>query len=287
MVLLIALTALAFTPMVLGQPTQVTSTVNLTYLTVQLSYPSEVTPGDSVTVNVQGTANGAFQLGSLAATTYYASGSGLQQVSTATIASNQYMASGDKVSKDIRIVIPSDAPRTSLFAVVSESVMTQNIYYGYYDFPYYAQYYNYSSHHHHYSSLFIAAYPAYYSTTTTDQGVAPLSYIKATTPEYVQLQSQYNSLQQQLNQTQSQNNQLQSQNGQLQQQLQNQQNLVNQKDAQINDLNNRIISAQATIQELEIAAVILAIAIAVVGLVAWRVSSSRRKQETQTQPQST
>jgi hypothetical protein len=268
LLMLTVVTVLPLSPMVFGQPTQISSTVTLTYLNVQLSYPSEVLPTDTVTVNVQATAKTSFQLTSLSATIYYAAGTSLQQVASATIASNLWMSSGNKVNKDVQVTIPSDAPRTSLFTVVTEKTRSPTYdYYAYY-YPYFYYYDNYS----HYPYYYYAVYPTYYYTTTSDNAVAPLSYIKATTPEYTALQSQYENLQGQLNQTQAQNKQ-------LQQQLQDQQNLVNQKNAQINDLNTQLNSAQTTIRDLEIAAVILVVVIIVVGLVMWRVGRPKQPEE--------
>jgi NADH:ubiquinone oxidoreductase subunit B-like Fe-S oxidoreductase len=80
----------------------------------------------------------------------------------------------------------------------------------------------------HHQTYYFAYYPSYSYGTSTDQAIAPLSYIKATTPEFVALQSGYQKLQQQVNQTQSQNRQLQI--------------TASQQSAAINQLNQQLAS---------------------------------------------
>lgn len=189
---------------VLAQSSQSTSTVNLTYLTVQLSYPSQVLPGDVVTVNIQAGAKSSIDSTSLIAQIYYVNGAELQQLTSATI-SNNYLYAGNSLSKPIQFTIPKDAVRTSLIVVLTEKV--QRAYASYY--YYYPAYSNYSSPYCYYYPYWgydcsysytyygYMNYPSYSYETTTDSGIAPLSYIKATTPEFTSLQSQYQTLQSQ------------------------------------------------------------------------------------------
>lgn len=274
-VLLIALSsisAVAVSQPAQAQPTQVTNNINLTYLNVQLTFPSQINPGQTLTVNVQATAKNVFNLQSLTLQVYYGDGTSLHSVTTATLASKMNMNNGDKINKDVQVTVPVDVPRTSLIALVSESVSTSySNYYSYY--PYYDYYYpNYTCSD--YYSCYYSSYPYYsyyypyyysypsYSTSyspSTDSGLGPLSYVNATTPEYISLQSQYQSLQQQLNQAQSQNQQ-------LQQNLQNAQNQASQKDAQISDLNNQLTSTHNNILTLEVASGVLAIIAVLLGI---------------------
>ncbi len=263
-VLLVILASLFASQSVFAQSNQITSTVSLTHLNVQLTYPSQVLPGQSATINVTAQAKDSFQLANLTVQVYLADQNNLRQLLSTTVAQNTMMPSGNQINKQIQITVPSDAPRTSLVALITESVsMTPysypyayaypywsgNLYgnwYGYGSYPYYSYsspsyYYAYS-----YPSYPSYSYPPYNYQLGSDDAVAPLSYVPATTPEYAALQSQYQ--------------QLQTQNQQLQQQLQASQNSTAQKDSTISNLNSQLSSAQGTTTLLEIVAVILAIA---------------------------
>jgi hypothetical protein len=222
----------------------------------------------------------------LTAQIFYVDGNSLRQLASVTASSSTYMNNVAALSKQITFTIPQDAPRTSLSALVTESVQrTYGSYYSYY-YPayYYAAYYNYSNpscyyypdYYDYYGycsysytyypyaysyypySYDYYAYPSYSYTTSTDSGIAPLSYIRAQTPEYSALQTQYHIAEQQLNQSQAQNQQ-------LQQQLQNSQNAIAQRDTTIASLTQQLSTNQNTNTTFEIAAVGLAILAGVFG----------------------
>ena len=93
-----------------------------------------------------------------------------------------------------------------------------------------------------------------------------MPYIKATTPEQQNLQSQNQQLQQQLNQTQANNQQLQQQlsqaqsdNQRLQQQLQDTQHAIDQQNSANTDLNQQLTSNKNLTYGLGGLAVLLAI----------------------------
>ncbi|MGA2626170.1 MAG: hypothetical protein ABSF63_03800 [Candidatus Bathyarchaeia archaeon] len=230
----------------LAQQTQASYTVNLSSFTLQVTYPSEVMPGQNITVNVQASpkTTGTY-LQTLAATVYYGDTSGLHALTTQTLVSNAANGYGSfstgSFSKNFTVNIPQNAPRTSLVAIFSETVQSNN--YNYYNYPSYFGYlYN-------GNPLFYSNYPSY--STTTDDAIAPLSYVKATTPEYVTLQSEYQMLQQQLNQTQAQNQQLQT--------------TISQQSATISLLSQQLASVNSTTQTyqgLALVAVIIAVALA-------------------------
>lgn len=298
--LVILAASLFYGQFAIAQSAQSSYTANLTYLTVQLSYPSQVMPGDSVTVNLQATAKQNIATLSLAAQIFYSDGTNLHQLASATFNSN-YMNNGGSFSKQVQFTVPQDAPRTSLFATLTENIKTAYVDYYYYPaYNYSYSPYCYNDHHHYYCQYYYGgyynssspycyhdqyygyycqyyymAYPSYTYATTTDTGLAPLSYIKATTPEYVSLQSQYQSLQQQLAQSQSQNQQLetqnqqlQNQNQQLQQNLQNAQNTNSQRETTISSLNQQLSTSQGVNGTLEVVTVGLAVLAIVLGALA-------------------
>jgi hypothetical protein len=293
-VLVILAASLFYGQFAVAQSNQTSYTANLTYLTVQLTYPSQVMPGDSVTVNLQATAKQNIASLSLVAQIFYSDGANLRQLASTTFDSSS-MNGGGSFIKQIQFTVPQDAPRTSLLATLTENVKTAYVNYYYYPaynysyspfcyydhHHYYCEYYywgydNYSSPYCYYDVFsgycqnYYMAYPSYTYTTTTDSSLAPLSYIKASTPEYVSLQSQYQSLQQQLAQSQSQNQQLQSQNQQLQNQnqqlqqnLQSVQSTNSQRETTISSLNQQLTSSQGLNGTLEaVTAGLAAIAIA-------------------------
>jgi hypothetical protein len=215
-------------------------------------------------------------LTSLIVQVYLADQSNLRQLVSATVAQNLWITGGNQINKDIQATVPLDAPRTSLIAQVSEKVRTT-----YYDYSYYYPFWYGSYDHDNYSyPYYYFIYPSYYYVTTSDDAVAPLSYVKATTPEYVALQSQYQQLQQTLNQTLAQNQQ-------LQQNLQSAQATISQKDSMISDLNGQLASTRNTITLLEIIAVILAVVTAALAIVHFRPAKGKASEHTGQQDTST
>ena len=234
-------------------------TVRLNSFILQVTYPAEVLPGDNVTVYVQGSPTGsAVYLQSLTVTIYYADAAGLHQVSTQSLFAsyppnlyNNYVSYGysGSFSKNFTVTVPENAPRTSLVALFSETV--QPNYYSYggyaYNYPSYSSY-------PYYPSYTVYVSPAYYPYTSnsysSDQGIAPLSYIKANTPESVTLISENQLLQQQVSQ-------LQSQNQQLQTKLSDQSATINQLTQQLASMGGTVQAYQMLILTLGVLAAIL------------------------------
>ena len=256
----------------LAQSSQLSYTVNLIWFTLQVTCPSEVMPGDAINVSVHGSpTSGYVYLQNLTATIYYADSSGLHQVATWVLASNpisSYAYYGyygsvptGSFSKNFTLIVPNNAPRTSLEALFSESTQYSSYsYYGpvswsdwVYGDPVFSSYY---------PPVLYSYYPG--PGVSIDQALAPLSYIKATTPEYVALQSQYHNLQQELNQTQRQNQQLQT--------------TITQQSTMINQLNQRLTAANDTAQAFEAATTILLIM--TLGLLAFLVYQRRKRWKT-------
>ena len=170
-------TSMFMSPLAYAQSTQAVNNINLKFLNVQLTYPSQALPGQSVTVNVQAKAKGSFQLSNLMLEVYVADPNtlNLRELTSATVAQSLQMSNGGQINKAIQVAIPADAPRTSLIARVSENV-TLTIFIVYIN-----------------SNPAVQAAP--YNTASFDDAITPLTYIAATTPEYVALQSQYQALQ--------------------------------------------------------------------------------------------
>jgi len=280
LVLPIMLLALVASQPVFGPTGQVSSTVNLKYLNVRASYPAEVLPGDSVTLQVQAKAKSGFNLVSLTLAVYYADGSSLRQITSATLASNMYMSSGQSVNKDVQFTVPASVPRTSLIALFSESVRVA--YYDYYFYPavyYYPVNYSYPYwyYDYYYYPYMYYGYPSASYSTATDDEVGALSYVKATTPEFVSLQSQYDTLQQNLQQ-------VQADNQKLQQDLNEAHSTISQKDAQIADLNQQLDSAKATGTTIGVAALALVAVAVIVAVVAVMRGRSKGNSKTPAEP---
>jgi len=268
-----ALVLLSLLSPVFAQSTQTSYTVNLNAFSLHVSFPSEAMPSDTVTVNVQGTpkANSAY-LQSLTVTIYYADAAGLHQLSTQKLISNSasnagyygyggYSTPSASFSKNFSVTVPQDAPRTSLIALFSETVQSN-----YYDYSSYYYPSTYSMGMKHSRTFFYVYYPSYYYSSSTDQAIAPLSYIKATTPEYIALQSEYQALQQQVSQGQTQNQQLQT--------------TISQQSATINQLNQQLASAGTMTQRYQTLALVFGILAA--ALAALAVYQSRKGKKTET-----
>jgi hypothetical protein len=257
------LLSLSLPSLAFAQPAQISYTVTLNWFSLQVTYPSEVMPGETLNVSVQGTpeSTGVY-LQNLTAAIYYADASGLHQLASQTLVSNPayvYAYYGapptGSFSVSFTVNVPRDAPRTSLMAVFSETTQYNNYYSNYYYEPYPFAYWYYRN------PLFYSFYPAF--TASTDEGISPLSYIKATTPEYVTLQSAYNMVQQQLNQTQTQNRQLQT--------------TITQQNATISQLNQQLTSANTTAQTYKaVAAVFVIIAVALAAFSIYQMRSKAK-----------
>lgn len=259
-----------------GEASQVTNTVTLNYMTVQLSYPSEALPGNSVTINLQAKATDNFKLLTLTVNVYYPSTNTLHLIVSETVSKDVTLRKGDQIDRAFQVTVPSDAPRTSLVALVSEKVRLTYYDYSYsYFYPYYYPYWNYS-YPYYYPFFVFPAYSTYY-VSVVDDGIAPLSYIKATTPEFVSLQSEYEMLQQTLTQTQAENEQ-------LKQDLQAAKGTINDRESTIADLNRQLSSAQGLIQLLEIGIVVLVVVVAALGfMVVKRIPKQSGKMESQSE----
>ena len=248
-----------------AQPGQLSYTVNLNWFTLQVTYPSEVMPGDVFNVSVQGTpTSSAVYLQNLTATIYYADSSGLHELGSQVLVNNPTSSYGyygstpsGSFSKTCTVTVPQDSPRTSLVVLFSEATQYNN--YPYYYGPYPFSYWYFGD------PLFYSYYPA--TTATTDQAISPLSYIKATTPEYVALQSEYRMLQQQLNQTQTQNQQLQT--------------TITQQSAMISQLNQQVASANMTAQTYQaVAAVFIIITVLLAAFSIYQMSRKSKAKAT-------
>ena len=121
-VLLVILASIFASQSVFAQSNQVTSTVTLSHLNVQLTYPSQVLPGQSATINLVAQAKDSFQLTSLTVQVYLADQNNLRQLLSTTVAQSTMMSSGNQINKQVQVTVPSDAIRTSLVALVTESV---------------------------------------------------------------------------------------------------------------------------------------------------------------------
>ena len=276
LVIVMILSSVGLANSAFAQSAQSSYTVNLNSFSLQLTYPSQVKPGDTVSVNVQVNPKTSLAyLQTLTATIYYADTGGLHNIATQTLFTNNGYGYGSYVtssfSKSFTVNVPQSAPRTSLVAVFTETAQSNyyNSYYSYGYGSYYSGWY--------YPAYNYGVYPSYYSGTTTDDAIAPLSYIQASTPEYVNLQSTYQMLQQQLNQTQAQLSQSQAQLQQGQMQNQQLQGTIAQQSATINQLNQQLTTASGMMQTYQLLALVLgimAIVFAAFGIYEWRTKSS-------------
>jgi hypothetical protein len=253
-----------FTQSTSAQSSGASASVALQYFTVQVQYPSVVSPGSTIQVFTLAVAKSSVDLNSLTAYVYYTDGSSLHQVTSATLVGSQNVATGNQFTNNIPVTVPQGMPRTSLFATFTESVRLSYVS-SYADSSYYngnsydCGYYNYYDGNNCSYYPYYSAYPQYSYISSSDTGISPLSYVNATTPEYSALLSQYRNQQQQLSQVQSQNQKLQqqvsqqnqqiaklqSQIQQLQQTQENQQNALTQKDSTNSNLNSEL-SAMST-----------------------------------------
>ncbi len=268
MPVLLVLVTLSASLLFLSQPAyadsgQLTNNFGLNYLDVRLTYPSAVTPGQTITVTLQATAKASLQLNSLTLQIYYAilSPNSLRQVASTIIAKNIAVTEGQQFQGVTQAQIPSDAPRTSLIAMTSENASIATRYFA----P---------------ANSTQPAISIRY-VMDSDNAITALAYIQATTPDYLALQSQYQALQTQLKQLQQTLNQTQAQiKSQNETELQLQ-HTISEKDTtitQLNDLFHQALNKWRTFEVLAAGLGILAAALAVLNIKQWR--GRRRKHET-------
>ena len=268
-------------------------TVKLNAYNLLVTCPAEVMPGETVTFNVQGnpTASGVY-LQSLTATIYYANASSLHQLATENLvvssspnAYNNYVSYGyyGSFNKNFTVNVPDNATATPLVAIFSETVMPKyqgwNPYspsYSYYQshynnptsYPYYPYYPYYLSYPYLPAYPYYPTYPAYspsYTPTSSygsDQSVTSLSYVKASTPESVTVQSENQMLQQQLNQTQGEIQQLQGK--------------ISQQNSTIIQLTQQVAAVNGIVQAYQ--ALTLTFAVVAVVLLVYAIIQRRKRQ---------
>jgi len=198
----------------------------------------------------------------------YMQGGDLQSISNVSLANNQNVKKGEALHKDLTLTIPTNIPRGELIAIVTETTRATTNTYGSYPMYYYQNYpgyYPYNQNYYGYDPNYMGPYwyyPYYYSyyypqSDDVESKTLPCTYVLATTPEYVQLRSDYDKLTSQYQDTQAK---------------------YQQATSQINELNNKLAAKD---QELSNARILgyafIAATVIVLAALAAVVLLSRRK----------
>ncbi len=168
---------------------------SLSSFDVDVEYPSTVKPGDTVTVTVTATSKSLVYVLDLTVEVLVPSTSGeMRSLYSMSVVKDTSTSSGSRYSKSAAVTIPSDVLRSFMMATVAQNVRTYSYSYSYYP---YSNYYSYSRYWNN-SSYGRYWWPTYYVTRSysdsIEHGLAPLSYILATTPDYTQLKGEYEKL---------------------------------------------------------------------------------------------
>jgi len=165
---------------------------SLVYFDVDVTYPPKGNPGETITISITATAKKDCEVQDLSVELFVYSASGdPRSIGSTTVARQVSVASGNCFQKSVAYTIPMDAPRSFLMAVVSETIRTYSYSYSYYYvYPYWWW--------HNVTRYWWGWYPVYYGwrtyTDIVDKEAGPLTYVLATTPEYVQLKADYDKL---------------------------------------------------------------------------------------------
>jgi len=234
-----------------AQSSQISNNVSLSHLNVQLTYPAQTLPGKSVTVGVQAKAKDSFNLESLTVQVCLTdpNTNNLRKLTSATLVKSLPMYTGDQISKSVEVPIPSDAPRTSLIGIVTENATTIHTFYD--------------------RSPTSQPLMTIYYTATSDQTIAPLTYIVATTPEYTALQSQFQALQSNFIQVQQTLNETKT----------SLQSTVSQQSTTIDQLNQQLIYANRRAQTYQILAVTFGVVAAALAVFSVYQKRTRHKKQ--------
>lgn len=186
--------------------TTATKTVVLPSFNVDLNFPSEGYPGEAITVSLTARAKENVRLGELTIHVYAYTGAGEQRIILVdAIAKDTRVRSGDVLYKSYNIVLPADVPRSPLMATILERARTYKTVYSSYAVWWPPPWWNYSWP---WWPYWVVPYSYSYTSEQTTFTSIPLTYIKAETPEYTRLKSEYDSLAESYSTLQSENENL-------------------------------------------------------------------------------
>ena len=187
---LLALIWMSMMPIASAQT--ITKTVTLPNFNVDINFPSEGNPGETIIVSVTATAKENVKLGELTIHIYAYTGYGEQRtILIDAIAKDTRVRNGEMFHKTYTIVLPADIPRSPLMATILERARTYKTVYTSYAIWWPPPWWNYSWP---WWPYWVVPYRYSYTKEQTTFTSLPLTYVKATTPEYAQLKSEYDSL---------------------------------------------------------------------------------------------
>ena len=166
--------------------------VSLPSFDVDVNFPSEGYPGDTISVSLTARAKENVRLGELTIHVYAYTGIGEQRtILIDAIAKDLSVRRGDAFYKTYNIVLPSDIPRSPLMATILERARIYKTVYSSYALWWPPPWWNYSWP---WWPYWVVPYSYSYTSEQTTFTSIPLTYVKAATPEYLQLKSEYDSL---------------------------------------------------------------------------------------------
>jgi len=178
------------------------ATCSTLHFEIDLTYPNATKPGDSISIFMKAKAKATAQIRELTFNLHtYTLDGGLLRIGESTLVKKKLVRSGDSWSQIFNVTVPSDTPRSTLIGSFSE-IWDEPIYYVFvvyndtvpvsidwwwywYPDPYYWL-----------DRKGVWPYGYYYDLKTFSVSSEPvaLSYVIATTPEYVRLKSEEEAL---------------------------------------------------------------------------------------------
>ncbi len=168
---------------------------SLSSFDVDVDYPSTVKPADGVTITATATSKSSvYVLELIVEILVPSTGGDMRSIYSMSLVKDTSTSYGSTYSKSAVVTVPNEVLRSFMMATVVQNVRTYSYSYSYYPYsyyyPYYRSWYNYSNGRY--------WWPTYYVTRSysdsIENGLAPLSYILATTPEYTQLKGECDKL---------------------------------------------------------------------------------------------
>ncbi len=249
-----------------GDGESVTKSFTLRNFDVTFTFPKTAKPSDSILTSVTAVAKSSARVIDLSIQVLaYVEGGDLQSIGSASLASNQYVSSGDRLNKDLMVIVPANAPRGELTAVFSQTTASSYGYSSYYP-SYYYSYYSYYSYYWYYPYYYSYYYPQAASEQYVESKVLPCSYVLATTPEYVKLKSDFDTL----------NSQYTDISGKYQQIVEQNKDLSD----RLNQAAQEVNRSKITIYTLVAATVVLAAVVGFQALYAHRKAAPKQKSST-------
>jgi hypothetical protein len=213
----------AETPTQTAPASQTVTAVSTDHFTAQFTFPESADPGNTITMSITTTAKSSGKVDNLSIEVFAYVNRQLAKTTSTTVLTSKQVQSGNTWQTTLSVTIPSNADRSVIVGIVTETWEEMSSYYNSYGYtPYYQSYpygysypnyptypYNYPPYAYNTTMPYVYE-PSYVTVQKSSQQTLPLTYVLATTPEYEQLYTQDKALRQEYDSLVAKHNELSS-----------------------------------------------------------------------------